>query len=254
MIILDILLVLFLFFIGVIGGLISVMIGLKFPIKKKSLNNVCDYCDNDYSFKELIPIYSYFKNNKKCNYCKNKLNKYYPLLELISGILFSLSYILYGISYEMIVMIIITILSVIIFVSDFKYYIINDSPLLVCSIIILLFKSVVFGIKTFVLSFISGLVLFGFLFVMRLIGNAMFKTDTLGGGDIKLAFVFGITLGIRLSIVAVILGAFLAFPYAIFVGMSKVKKEIPFGPFLVSGFYIVFLFMDSIKFVLENLF
>lgn len=254
MIILDIFMVLFLFFIGIIGGLISVMIGLKFPIKKKNLNNVCDYCDNAYDFKELIPIVSYFKNDKKCNYCKNKLNKYYPLLELVSGILFSLSYILYGFSYEMIVMIIITVLSVIIFVSDFKYYIINDSPLLVCSIIILLFKLVVFGLKTFILSFISGLALFGFLFVMRLIGNALFKTDTLGGGDIKLAFVFGITLGIRLSIVSVILGALLAFPYAIYSGMSKVKKEIPFGPFLVSGFYIVFLFMDSIKFILENIF
>ena len=254
MTIFDILLIIFLFFVGLFGGLISIMIGLKFPIKKKNLNNICDYCDEAYDFKEMIPVFSYFMTDGKCAHCKNKLNKYYPLLEVICGVLFSLSYILYGLSYEMIVMIIITILSVIIFVSDFKYYIINDSPLIVCSIIILLFKFVVFGLKTFVLSFISGLALFGFLFVMRLIGNALFKTDTLGGGDIKLAFVFGVTLGIRLSIVSVILGALLAFPYAIYVGISKVKKEIPFGPFLVSGFYIVFLFMDSIKFFLENLF
>ena len=115
--------VLFLFFIGIIGGLISVMIGLKFPIKKKNLNNVCDYCDNAYDFKELIPIVSYFKNDKKCNYCKNKLNKYYPLLELVSGILFSLSYILYGFSYEMIIFIILAILTVMIFNCFACYFI-----------------------------------------------------------------------------------------------------------------------------------
>ena len=250
----DIILIIFLFFIGLVVGLLSVMIGLKFPIKKKNLNNICDCCDNEFSLIELLPIVSHFINDGKCKYCNNKLNKWYLVLEVVSGILFSLSFIIYGLSYEMMVMILIVILSTIIFVSDFKYYIINDSPLIVCSIIILLFKFVVFDLKTFVLSFISGLVLFGFLFVMRLIGNALFKYDTLGGGDIKLSFVFGITLGIRLSIVAVILGAFLAFPYAIYVGVSKKPREIPFGPFLVTAFLIVFLFMDSIKYFLNNLF
>ena len=204
----DIILIIFLFFIGLIVGLLSVMIGLKFPIKKKNLNNICDHCDNEFSLVEMLPIVSHVINDGKCKYCNNKLNIFYLVLEVVSGILFSLSYILYDLSYEMIVMILIVILSIIIFVSDFKYYIINDSPLLVISVVILLFKFVVFDLETFVLSFISGLALFGFLFVMRLIGNAIFKYDTLGGGDIKLAFVFGVTLGIRLSIVTVILGAF----------------------------------------------
>lgn len=250
----DITLIIFLFFIGLLIGLLGIMIGLKFPIKKKNLNNICDYCDNEYDMKELIPIISFFTNRGECPYCKNKLNKFYPILELVCGILFSLSFIIYGLSYEMIVMLLIVMLGVIIFVSDFKYFIINDSPLIAVSIIILLFKFVVFGLKTFVLSFVSGLVLFFFLLIMRFFANLIFKYDTLGGGDIKLAFVFGITLGIRLSIVVVILGAFLAFPYAIYASFSKKPREIPFGPFLMTGFLIVFWFMDAIKYFLNNLF
>ena len=44
----DITLIIFLFFIGILIGLLGIMIGLKFPKKKKNLNNICDYCDNEY--------------------------------------------------------------------------------------------------------------------------------------------------------------------------------------------------------------
>lgn len=252
--IVDVLLIIFLFLIGLFMGLLSIMIGLKFPIKKKELHNICDYCDNEYNLSEVIPVISYFSSNGECNYCKHKLNIYYPILEVICGILFSLSFIRYGLSYEMFAMILIVILSIIIFVSDFKYYIINDSPLIVISIILLLFKYVVFGFKIFLLSLISGIVMFVILFIIRLIGNFIFKYDTLGGGDIKLSIVFGITFGIRLSIVTVILGSFLAFPYAIYGTISRKPKEIPFGPFLVSAFLVVFMYMDSIKYFLDTIF
>ena len=53
----------------------------------------CIHCNRE------IPL-SY----RKCPYCKNNLNKFYPILELVCGILFSLSFIIYGLSYEMIVM------------------------------------------------------------------------------------------------------------------------------------------------------
>jgi prepilin signal peptidase PulO-like enzyme (type II secretory pathway) len=166
----EIVLIIFLFLIGLIVGLLSIMIGLKFPLKKKSLNNICDNCDEEYNLIEVLPIISHIINDGKCKYCGNKLNIFYPVLELLCGVLFSLSFVIYGLSYEMVVMDLITILLVIIYVSDFKYYIINDSPLLVCSIIILLFKFVIFGLKTFVLSFVSAI--WGFVeAIMILAGN-----------------------------------------------------------------------------------
>ena len=250
----DILLIIFLFFIGLFVGLLAIMIGLKFPIKKKELHNICDYCDNEYNVSELIPVISYFTNKGKCKYCNNELNIFYPVLETICGIMFVISYIRYGLCYEMFAMILLITLSTIIYVSDFKYYIINDSPLIVVSIILLLFKFVVFGFKTFLLSVISGLIMFIILYVIRLFGNFLFKYDTLGGGDIKLSVVFGITFGIRLSIVTVILGSFLAFPYAVYGSFSKKPKEIPFGPFLVTAFIIVFMWMDKIKYFLDLMF
>ena len=82
----------------------------------------------------------------------------------------------------------------------------------------------------------------------------MFKQESLGGGDIKLSMFFGFVLGIRLSIVSLVVGSFLAFPYAVYFSLSNKQKEIPFGPFLIVGLYLVFIFMEPINSFLSIMF
>jgi leader peptidase (prepilin peptidase)/N-methyltransferase len=147
----------------------------------------------------------------------------------------------------MIIFIILAILTVMIFVSDFKYYIILDKPIWFFSIIVLILKFVFFGLETFVLSLCSGILIFIFMISIRFIANMIFRRDSLGGGDIKLVTFFGFVVAIRLSIVSLCLGALLAFPYAIYYALLDKQKEIPFGPFLILGLYTVFLFMEPIN-------
>ena len=111
-----------------------------------------------------------------------------------------------------------------------------------------------FGFHTFLISLCSGILILVFMLIFRYIGNKIFKQESLGGGDVKLSMFFGFVLGIKLSIVSLVIGSFLAFPYAIYCSLSNKQKEIPFGPFLISGLYMVFLFMDAINSFLRVMF
>ena len=82
------------------------------------------------------------------------------------------------------------------------------------------------------------------LLLIKLFGDKAFKKESLGGGDIKLAILLGVVLGIKLGLAAFILSAFIAFPYAIIVSIIKKEPIVPFGPFIISALLIVFLNMD----------
>jgi leader peptidase (prepilin peptidase)/N-methyltransferase len=183
----------------------------------------------------------------RCSYCNKKSSFWYPFLEIVSGLLFAVSYLIYGFEYEMLAFIILTILTIMIFVSDFKYFIILDKPIWFLSIIILIAKWYTFGFKTFVESVCAGILIFLFMYSIRYFANMIFKRDSLGGGDIKLSTFFGVLVAIRLSVVSLCLGSFLAFPYALYYSILDKKKEIPFGPFLILGLFVVFVFMEPIN-------
>ena len=243
----DIYVIFLLFFTGLLFSTITIIFSLKRPLKLKSKMSMCEECNEPFYWYQLIPVISYFTNKRECPYCHKDLNIWYYILELLGAILFSLAYVIYGFSYEMLIMIIISLLTISIFVSDFKYFIILDEPLIIASILILLFKLVFFGLKVFLISIASGFIILVFMLGIKKIGSLMFKRETIGGGDIKLAVLFGFCLGIRLSIVSLVIGSFLAFPLAIYYSLAKKDKEIPFGPFLVSGLFVVFIFMDTIN-------
>ncbi len=250
----DIYTIILLFITGILFGFINRIIALKLPLKKREFACSCDKCNNKYKWYELIPLVSYILQKGECPYCKKHLSFVYQFLDILSGLLYALSYIIYGFSYEMLIMLILTNLSILIYISDFKYYIILDEPLIIYSLILLILKFIFFGFKTFLISVCSGLIIFIFMYIIRLIGNKLFNQESIGGGDIKLSMFFGFTLGVRLSIISLIIGSFLAFPYAVYYSISNTNKEIPFGPFLITGLFIVFVFMEPIRNILFILF
>lgn len=233
----------YLFLLGLVFGSFYVVVGERRPENKSIIKpgSHCNYCNHKLSWYELIPVLSYIIQGGRCRKCKKLIPPNYPFIELCTGFLFSLAYFLYGISYEFFAMLVIVSLMVIIFVSDFKYKVILDGPLVIGSILILLLKLYYFNFKTVILSLISGLAIFIFMLIIKFVGDKIFKTESLGGGDIKLSTFFGFSLGIRLGLISLILGCFIAFPYAIIQVLTKKEKEIPFGPFLILGMFIVFL-------------
>ena len=238
-----------LFILGLVMGSFYTVVATRLP-KGESIvkpRSHCENCQHILTWYELIPIVSYVIQGGRCRKCHTKLSLEYPLIELLNGFLFSLSYALYGFSYEMVAFIIISSLTILVFVSDFKYMIILDEPLIIASILILLLKLYFFGFTTFTRSVFSGLIMFVFMMLIKIVGDKVFKRESLGGGDIKLVTFFGFVFAIRLSLASVVLGSFLAFPYAIYVSLGKKEREVPFGPFLITAFLLVFIYMEPIK-------
>ena len=142
-------------------------------------------------------------------------------------------------------MLILSSLCVIIFVSDFKYMIILDSPLIVSGVLVIILKTIYYGYKTIIPTLISGIITFFVMLLVGFIGKKMYKRDALGGGDIKLSFVIGMILGVQVAMVSLIFSTFLALPYALATIVLKKDSEVPFGPFIVASLFIVFLYYDK---------
>ena len=249
---LDIITIIVLFVIGLLVSPILITTGIRLPKKQKI--GKCSHCENEYSLFNMIPILPYVLNYGRCPYCNHKINILYPIVEILTAILYSLSFVIYGFTYEMITFILIVSLLVIIFISDIKYFVIQTKVIIVFTTTSLILKFLYFDFSTFILSIISGISIFVFIYIVKYLGDKFFKVESLGGGDVKLSLYFGILLGIRLAIVSIVIGAFLAFPQAVYYAISKKDKEIPFGPFLVTSLLIVFTFMELIRNFLTILF
>ena len=208
--------IIILFLIGFILGLLYSLIGERLPLK---IPEVRPKDDNSWILNLFIGI--------------------------INGLLVLISHYSYGVSYEFFISIIIMALVTTIFVSDFKYLIILDSPLVISSILTLILKYCYFGLKEVGISIISGIILFVIMLLIGKIGKILFKKEALGGGDIKLAIVIGLILNLRLGLVAIILSSLLAMPYALGSIMLSKNKEVPYGPFLIGSLGIVFIFIEK---------
>ena len=79
---------------------------------------------------------------------------------ILNALVILVSYYSFGISYEFFASLIIAGLVFIIFISDFKYMIILDSPLIAATLLILIFRAYFYGFKNMGLSLLSGVALF----------------------------------------------------------------------------------------------
>ena len=244
------------FIIGAIFGSFYGVVGTRLPEGKSIVKprSHCEKCGHILKWYENIPILSYIFLGGLCKKCKNSIGFVYFLTELLSGCLFALCYKVFGISYEFFTAVILSSLVIIIFVSDSKYMIINDSPLIISAIIIFVIKWLNTGIVSALLSILSGLIIFGVAYLLMLFGSLVFKQEALGGGDIKLSFVAGIVLGVKLGILYIVLASFLAFPYAVYVTLKNKDNMLPFGPFLVSSLLIIYLNMNIISEIIKVIF
>ena len=75
----------------------------------------------------------------------------------------------------------------------------------------------------------------------------MFKKESLGGGDIKLMFLFGLVIGYGMSICTIFLATFIAFPLALYIMYSKKDNMIPFGPFLCMAATLFLIWGINVK-------
>lgn len=79
----------------------------------------------------------------------------------------------------------------------------------------------------------------------------MFKKESLGGGDIKLLFFIGLTLGFDMSIVTIFMASFIALPLSVISLIKNNNNVLPFGPYLSIAAVIVLLLKLNLNMILE---
>ena len=240
------------FIFGITLGSFYNVVGYRVP-KKQSLiypSSHCTTCNHKLGASELVPFFSYLFQKGKCKHCGSKISLFYPIFELSTGILFALSYYIYGSSIDFLITISFISMLLIIIISDYQMMIIPDEVLISSSIIISILLFVKGGIPLLATSLINGIISFSLMFILKKMGDFIFKKESMGGGDIKLLFTFGLVFGWKMSIISIFIASFIALPVAIYFSFKYKNKKyieddeipensIPFGPFLAMGAILI---------------
>jgi len=238
----------FMLIMGCIFGSFYNVVGYRIPngLSIVKPGSFCPKCNHSLKWYELIPVLSYLFQNGRCKCCKERISIIYPMVEITTGILFAVSYYIFGFSYELILSLIISSFLVIVIVSDINYLIIPDEVTFFFCILLFLIKLFIEGFTPSIYSLASGLLLFGVMYLIMVLGNFIFKKESMGGGDVKLMFFVGMATGPILGIFSIFLSSVIALPLSLLVYIKDKNNVIPFGPFILIAAFIIVLFgMDG---------
>jgi leader peptidase (prepilin peptidase)/N-methyltransferase len=211
----------------------------------------CMSCGTTLTWKELIPLMSFAAQKGACKKCKSKISWQYPLVEFLAGAIFVLVFFAFPsvtplASATTLIYIFATCLLLVISVYDIKHKIIPDQ--FVYSLIGLSFISLFIGGPAWfhvpsVWALLAGPLLalpFALLWLVS-------KGAWMGLGDAKLVLGLGWLIGLGAGVNALVLAFWIAAVVSVawlFATYKrfKPKTEIPFGPYLILGFYLVLIF------------
>lgn len=256
-----------------IGSFLNVVI-LRLP-KDESIifgGSHCTSCQNSLKPWHNIPIFSWLFLGGKCSFCKAKISAQYPIVELLSGIIFLVLALKFGFSFPMILIAFSFLTLLGLSMIDFRYKMVPDSLNLLALTFAIFGAWSLSGIATNfqnALLFAGGFTLLRFAISYMLTSSAhrhAKKTVTswsknyhtypfieaMGEGDIMVGATMGALLGVKLTLVAIFFSALLALPVMLFV-MKKSKEEqrVPFVPFLAIATFIVYIFDSPILSYIE---
>jgi len=197
----------------------------------------CPNCEKTIQAIDLIPVLSFIFLKGKCRYCKQTIAWRYPLVELLTALLFTLVYLRYGYSLYTSLGIIMSSLLIIIAFIDIDTMEISDTLQILLLIIALctLFISPLPWLDHLIGLFIISL---PFLLIALI-------TGAMGGGDIKLIAVGGLLLGYQAVLVAFFIASVSGGIYASYLLIFKHKGRktmVAFGPFICLGIYFAYLY------------
>ena len=188
----------------------------------------------------MVPIISYLCLRGKCRYCHKKIDSLSTYMEFFSGIFFAVAYYVFGPSYELFIALGIVSLLLIVIITDVSYYIIPDELLIFMSMYFIVFDLFNIGVLNTIKAIGNGTFLFVLMYVIMLVGNKLFKKESLGGGDIKMMFIFGLLLGPLVGTISIFLGSIIALPISVYILVKEKEKIIPFGPFLLIALTVLY--------------
>ena len=220
----------------------------------------CPKCKNVISIRENIPLISYLIQKGKCLSCNQSISLRYPLVELITGILFAVfvhsspsfysynSNFLFNTFYSWLFLSILISISLI----DIDSFWIPQGLInfgFASGILGLIYMSI-FNNDQFINGYlmVKGLstaaISYGSFELLRYFAKCIFKKDAIGKGDSKLVAMLALWLGPLGILFAVGISYIIASIYCLiglFTNLVRLNQVIPFGPFLSLGGLLVWL-------------
>ena len=259
-----------------IGSFLNVLV-LRYNTGQSIVNDRsrCFSCGKTLRWFELIPVLSFLFQKGRCSNCHTKISKQYILVEILTGLIFLLVFIKIIPDFEecftsflfacpirqgFFTIFYLFIFSILIAISvyDYRHKIIPDG--LSYTFIILSFLSALYIFLTggVYLNLLAGIIISLPFFLLWLVSRGAW----MGFGDVKLALGIGFLLGIPSGIYAIVLAFWIGGLVGIILlslsAISKkavnnnqllilgkrftIKSEIPFGPFLILGTFLAFMF------------
>jgi len=226
------------------GSFLNVCI-YRIPRQMSVVNppSACPACGHRLKWFELVPLVSFIVQRGRCRNCSAAVSWRYPLVEILTGAFFSLSYYLYGLSIDFWTVIILASLMLVVAFIDIEHRIIPNRLVvfgLAAGLVMGLLRPDA-GIVFMAKGLLTG---FGALFAVAVVSRGQ-----MGFGDVKLAAVMGMFLGWQEVLLAIFLAFLAGAVYGIFlmVVMGKGRKTaVPFGPFLAGATILVYLWSEQI--------
>jgi len=257
----------FIFLFGlIIGSFLNCLIWRLHTRESLFGRSYCPVCRRKISWYDNIPLLSFIILGGKCRHCQAKISWQYPLVELIIAVLFLLSWqielnnfggglvILINDSKFLLSILrdwLVVSVMAIIFIYDLRWYLILDIITLPAALVILILNLFIdFDWLNLLFSAIIGGSFFLFQFIIS-------RGKWIGGGDIRLGLLIGVSLGWPNVILAIILAYFIGSLVGLSLIFLKKKRwgsKLPLGVFLSTASIIALFWGGKIIAWYFNLF
>lgn len=211
----------------------------------------CPKCGHKLRWYENIPVISYIFLKRKCSKCKTSISLRYPIVEILTGLSASLSYLKWGISIDFAFNFVFLALVIAISFIDLDFKIIPDELNLIGFLSGLIYSAIRADFSI-IDALLGSLVGAGFLFTIAYLYLKFRGIEGLGMGDVKLLAFFGSYLGLFGSLFVIFMGSVLGAIVGLILAYinkteDKAKFEIPFGPYLSIAAVLYLFFGETIK-------
>ncbi len=228
---------------AMIGSFLNVVIyripkgeSIVFPSSK------CQSCQNSLKWWHNIPIFSWLFLGGKCYFCKERISAQYPIVELLTGIIFVALYFKLGLVWYLPFIAAAFAALFALVMIDFKYMAVPDN---------VNFAALIFSLvqPEFLMAVLYAGIAAGGLYLIGLLSSFIARKQAMGGADVIVAGTMGALLGFPNFFVALFLSALLAMIPA----LIWREKGVPFVPFLALATFIVYLYDTQAAQLLETI-
>jgi leader peptidase (prepilin peptidase) / N-methyltransferase len=225
-----------------LGSFLNV-VAARVPLKRSLVKpaSACMACDATLAWYDNVPLVSWLLLRGRCRACSETIPWRYPVVELVTGLLVAACVLAFGLTWEAAVAALFCTALVAVSVIDLERRIIPNRIVLPAAAIVLAAQTLLHPSPEWLLS---GLAASGFLLLAALAYPA-----GMGMGDVKLALLLGVALGM-VAPVALMIGMLSALVPAVVLlvrhGQAGRKMGIPFGPFLAFGGVAALFFGESL--------